>query len=187
MPAGRSAFPGGTLYIADGTSMSAPIVSGVAALLFAHYAQATGVQEAGDRLQLHAGCRPHRPRRLRRNRQCSRRTRGARSSLKSWRRPRAVRIGCLAGDSMPGEAVEPHAPRGAADFKSSPTASADFGRPEKVLQTAVSEECRLPGVSARFGGSCGPRVAQRRGACTPVTQTDITCHEEAWCGGLENR
>ena len=39
-----SAFPGGMLYLADGTSMSAPIVSGVAALLFGRYPQATGAQ-----------------------------------------------------------------------------------------------------------------------------------------------
>ena len=39
-----SAFPGGTLYLADGTSMAAPIVSGVAALLFARYPEASAVQ-----------------------------------------------------------------------------------------------------------------------------------------------
>jgi thermitase len=39
-----SAFPGGTLYVADGTSMAAPMVSGVAALLFARYPQATSTQ-----------------------------------------------------------------------------------------------------------------------------------------------
>src|SRR4051794_41670926 len=39
-----SAFPGGTLYVADGTSMAGPMVSGVAALLFARYPQATSTQ-----------------------------------------------------------------------------------------------------------------------------------------------
>jgi thermitase len=39
-----SAFPGGTLYLADGTSTAAPIVSGVAALLFSRYTQASAPQ-----------------------------------------------------------------------------------------------------------------------------------------------
>ena len=39
-----SGFPGDTLKIADGTSMAAPIVSGVAALLFSQYPDATAAQ-----------------------------------------------------------------------------------------------------------------------------------------------
>jgi cell wall-associated protease len=39
-----SAFPGGTLKVADGTSLAAPIVSGVAALLFSRYPAATAAQ-----------------------------------------------------------------------------------------------------------------------------------------------
>jgi subtilisin family serine protease len=39
-----SAYPGGTLTIDDGTSMAAPIVSGVAALLLSHHAEASAAQ-----------------------------------------------------------------------------------------------------------------------------------------------
>jgi subtilisin family serine protease len=39
-----SAFPGDTLALADGTSMAAPMVSGVAALLFSRYPQASAAQ-----------------------------------------------------------------------------------------------------------------------------------------------
>jgi hypothetical protein len=47
-----------------------------------------------------------------------------------------------------GRESNPHAPVGAADFKSSPSASADFGQPEKVLHTANSEKCWY---ARRFG------------------------------------
>jgi subtilisin family serine protease len=50
-----SAFPGDTLKLADGTSMAAPIVSGVAALLFSRYPEATAAQVKGA---IVASCTP---------------------------------------------------------------------------------------------------------------------------------
>jgi len=50
-----SAFPGGTLLIADGTSMATPMVSGIAALLFSRYPQANAMQV---KQAIVAGCTP---------------------------------------------------------------------------------------------------------------------------------